>query len=70
MGARMIGRGLGEGIQQVLSRRGHVDELLIAAVVLSIILWVAWIFLKKKTPLDDSVDAAETGPSPDDQPKP
>ncbi len=54
-----IGWGLGEGIQQVLSRRGHVGELLIAAVILSIILWVAWIFLKKKTPLDDSVDAVE-----------
>ena len=51
-----IGWGLGEGIRQMLSRRGHNDELLVAAIVLSIVLWTAWFLLKKKTPLDDSVD--------------
>ena len=51
-----LGWGLGEGIRQMLSRRGHNDELLVAAIVLSIVLWTAWYLLKKKTPLDDSQD--------------
>jgi membrane protein DedA with SNARE-associated domain len=49
-----IGWGLGEGIKQVLSRRGHIYELVLAAILLSAVLWIAWIFLKKKTPLDDT----------------
>lgn len=51
-----LGWGLGQGLEQLLSRRGHVYELLAAAVVLSAVLWIAWIVLKKRTPLDDSVD--------------
>ena len=48
-----IGWGLGEVVRQALSRRGHVLELVGAAVLLTVILWTAWHFLKKRTPLDD-----------------
>lgn len=58
-----IGWGLGEGLRQLLARRGHVGELLIAAIVLSAVLWVAWIFLKKKTPLDDTPSEDSEPPS-------
>lgn len=51
-----IGWGLGQGIEQVLARRGHTYELIAAAVLLSVVLWVAWIKLKKRTPLDDEPD--------------
>ncbi len=51
-----IGWGVGEGLQWFLARRGHVDELIVAAVALSLILWGTWILVKKKTPLDDTID--------------
>lgn len=54
-----LGWGLGEGIREVLSRRGHLWELLIAAIVLSAILWIAWNYLKKKTPLDEDADVVD-----------
>lgn len=49
-----IGWGVGEMLTRLLSRRGHVIELIAAAIVLTIIGWTAWRFLKKRTPLDDS----------------
>jgi membrane protein DedA with SNARE-associated domain len=52
-----IGWGLGEALRYALARRGHILELVAAAIVLTIVLWTAWIFLKKKTPLDDTPSA-------------
>ena len=51
-----IGWGLGEVVREALARRGHTPELVAAAVLLTIILWTAWRFLKKRTPLDDEKD--------------
>ncbi len=48
-----IGWGVGEALTHILARRGRIIELLIAAVVVSIVGWTAWHFLKKRTPLDD-----------------
>lgn len=53
-----IGWGLGEGLHQLLSRRVRLEEIVVAAVLLSAVLWFAWYKLKKRTPLDE--DAPDT----------